>query len=547
MVMDNKVLVIGLDGFEKSIADQLVAAGRMPHLAKLLSSSARLELDHGVARRTGLAWEHFASGLSPAGARRWSAVTFDPQNYTCRQEPTRLVPFAAQSEFRTVVFDTPYFDLIKAPNVSGAVSWGAHDPGVPPGSRPDSLYAEILERFGRYPAKPWIYGFVWPSVERTRAMGQSLSDAALSRARIARWLLSERLVDWDLGIVVVSELHSAIEALWHGMDTSHPLYGVSSTAAARVALESVYEAVDQLLGILIECFPACMHVVFSMHGMGPNAADVPAMALLPEFLYRRRFGRPHLQTGVSSNDLIELMCNKEVSSWTTFARTRWLKANPVLRGLRRIRSMLRQRQTGTGGISLSWMPAYWYARYWQRMPAFALPAFYDGQIRLNVRGREKKGLVADGDYDALCRSIADELREITDIDSGRPVVREVIFTHPGEPMAVSDTEADILVVWETASLGFRTREHGNIGPFPPRRPGGHTGGAGMGLWSGPGIVPGDHGRCSSFDMVPSLIDYLTGRQAPGIDGRSVLHKLRLQATRNGSPATGSQMISESQD
>ncbi len=90
--VDKKVLVIGLDGFEQSIANRLMEAGRMPHLQQLIGRAARMDLDHGPARRTGLAWEHFATGLSPSGAQRWSAVTFDPHRYSCRQEPTRLPP-----------------------------------------------------------------------------------------------------------------------------------------------------------------------------------------------------------------------------------------------------------------------------------------------------------------------------------------------------------------------------------------------------------------------------------------------------------------------
>ena len=525
--MTRKVLLIGLDGFETSIAGRLIAAGRMPHLQQLLATSARLALEHGPARRTGLAWEHASTGLSPQGAGRWSAVTFDPASYRCWQDTTRLPPFPARCDFDTVVFDVPYFNLAGAPAVQGFVSWGAHDPGVPPGSNPDGLFREVLERFGPYPAKPWIYGFAWPSPARTREMGEALASAAALRSRIARWLLAERLPDWDLGIVVISELHSAIEALWHGIDDEHPLHDIPSAAAARQALEQVYVAVDALIGDLVEAFPDCTHVAFSMHGMGPNSSDVPAMALLPEYLYRRQFGRPHLRSPASLREGVARMCAEETASWTDFVADHWIKANPLLRLARRARRSLR-RQPGPRGIPLQWMPATWYADDWPRMPAFALPAFYDGQIRLNVQGREAHGLVPREDYDALCARLVDELNAITDIDTGQPVVREIFVPHPGDPMAVSATEADLIIVWETTSLGFRTQDHGDIGPLPPRRPAGHTGGAGLGLWRGADIAAGDYGECSSFDMVPSLIEYLSGQQAAGIDGHSVVRRFAAQ-------------------
>jgi predicted AlkP superfamily phosphohydrolase/phosphomutase len=45
------------------------------------------------------------------------------------------------------------------------------------------------------------------------------------------------------------------------------------------------------------------------------------------------------------------------------------------------------------------------------MRAFAVPSYYDGQIRLNLRGRERDGLVEPSRYEATCREIEALLRE----------------------------------------------------------------------------------------------------------------------------------------
>ena len=49
-------------------------------------------------------------------------------------------------------------------------------------------------------------------------------------------------------------------------------------------------------------------------------------------------------------------------------------------------------------LPLDWMPAAGYQRYWHWMPAFALPSFYDGRVRINLRGREASGIVIPADY-----------------------------------------------------------------------------------------------------------------------------------------------------
>ena len=134
-----KLLVIALDGYEPSLADTLINSGQLPSLAKIRVKSARFLLDHGYARDTGLAWEHVSSGLSPKDAERWSAVSFDKENYAVWQEGSLFAPFPSKLRANTIVFDFPYFDLSKASNVRGVVGWGAHDPGTEYSTNPEGL------------------------------------------------------------------------------------------------------------------------------------------------------------------------------------------------------------------------------------------------------------------------------------------------------------------------------------------------------------------------------------------------------------------------
>jgi len=94
------VLAIGLDGLEVSLAERLMAAGDMPALADLRKRAVRFVLDHGPAQRTGLAWEHVASGLSPEASGRWAAVEFDPSTYQVWQEGARFTPWWAAVDRR---------------------------------------------------------------------------------------------------------------------------------------------------------------------------------------------------------------------------------------------------------------------------------------------------------------------------------------------------------------------------------------------------------------------------------------------------------------
>src|SRR5690606_20053903 len=67
-----RVIGIFLDGYDVGLERQMRAAGELPSLAALAAGSARFVLDHGLARNTGLAGEHVASGLSPEDCKRYA-------------------------------------------------------------------------------------------------------------------------------------------------------------------------------------------------------------------------------------------------------------------------------------------------------------------------------------------------------------------------------------------------------------------------------------------------------------------------------------------
>lgn len=531
-----RVLAIGLDGYEESLERRFMEAGELPALARLRERSARYLLDHGPAQRSGLAWEHVSTGLSPERAGRWAALHFDPETYSVWQEGTRLSPFAARLKSRTVVFDAPYFDLAQAPQVRGVVGWGAHDPGIPRAARPEVLLPEFEARFGKYPAERWIYGIVWASAERAREMGESLAKATALRAQAARWLLGERLPDWDLALVVVSEPHSAIEGLWHGVDPTHPLHQMPSAGPAGEGLLAVYRGVDRLVGELAADFPDAALVVFSMGGMGANHSDTASMVLLPELMYRHAFGRPLLRQPDAWADRAAVPLLGEQQDWVAAVHANFPASTPpparrrasrpfragLEKVLRRFVPQFEPFEESYLRRSAGWIPATLYQPHWRSMPAFALPSFYDGRIRINVSGRESGGLVAASEYEAKCDEIEALLSACRDPATGDEVVKHVERVVGRDPLTLGPTESDMVVVWKGTFCALDHPTHGRVGPVPFRRPGGHTGPFGMAYVGNAGLEAGDRGVRSSFDVVPTLIELMGEPRPEGLSGASLL-------------------------
>ena len=537
-----RLLAIGLDCFEISVAERLMEQGELPVLAARRRADAFARLDPGADQRTGLAWEQFWSGLSPQAGHRESAVEFDPSTYSVWQEGARFGPFFADAAPNAVVFDAPYVDLRRAPGVRGVVAWGAHDPGLDEAaSEPSGLLRELERHVGPYPGERWLYATPWASVEETRRMGDDLVASVDARSRAAQWLLGERFDDWDLGVVVVSEPHSGAEGLWHGIDPTHPLHSAPSASIAGAALEEVYRATDRLVGELIAATDPATVVVFSMGGMGPNRSDAASMVALPELLLRWSLGEARLevpdewsrapayvpvgadaQIGWSRESFRDVAPEPDPPPRSLQSRLAALLPARVREPWQRARAERRRAHLPPGHRHLEWQPATWYADRWPAMRAFALPSFYDGRIRVNLREREADGIVDLADYERVCDEVEELLRDCVDPLTGASVVESIDRPAGDDPMSLGSSLADLVVVWAASPLALCHPLHGPIGPVPYRRTGGHTSPYGFVSITGPDIVPGDRDIASALDVAPTIYELLTGRAPEGLSGTSLL-------------------------
>jgi predicted AlkP superfamily phosphohydrolase/phosphomutase len=487
-----KLLVLGLDGFDPEMGRQLMLAGQLPNLARLQGAAHCFHLLSGTTKYTGPVWEQFCSALTPEQISRWSAIHLDAGRYLPFQPHTEVVPFTERLEARTLVFDVPYFDLARS-HARGLTAWGSHDPGVPETSKPEGLAAEIIQRFGKYPAPEFVYGHVWHDAALAGAMAKAMVRAVEVRSDITNWLFAERFTDWDLGITVVAEYHSATEALWHGWDETHPLHAQPSAAPAREGMLGVYLAGDRMLGRLLDEIPDAAILAFSPHGMGRNFADVSVMVLLPELLYRHFTGKTGFRPdetwaldGTGGPNLIP------AEDWSqTINKRIHVEARP--NGWFRRAPQLPE-------IPLDWMPASRYRAAWPGMRAFAMPAYAEGRIRVNLKGREGRGVVPLESYQATVDEVVTLLRNCKDAASGAPIDVEIEY-RPGDPFQRDPSDADLVLSFSKEYYAFRCDGLGVIGPAPCRRPGGHTGGPGVGYYRpNGGVTASDLGSFKASEL-----------------------------------------------
>ena len=168
---------------------------------------------------------------------------------------------------------------------------------------------------------------------------------------------------------------------------------------------------------------------------------------------------------------------------------------------------------------------------WSSTRAFAHPAENQGYVRLNLRGRERDGIVAPEDVDALLDEITRGLMTFVDLDGERPSRRS---------RRVADSEfalgsraellPDLVVRWTDRAAsrftGLRSDEFGTVHRHGvgSGRPGNHTEGDAWAL-----VVPGTAephvpSRPPRLEDVAATAAALAGVTVDGVCGEPLLQR-----------------------
>ena len=148
------------------------------------------------------------------------------------------------------------------------------------------------------------------------------------------------------------------------------------------------------------------------------------------------------------------------------------------------------------------------------MQAFALPTYSLGRVRINLRGRERDGVVLPDRYGAACDEVEAILRACRNPRTRRPIVVDVARVRGSDPMDPGGPSADLVVTWTDCPDALEHPNAGVVGPLPYGRTGAH-GPGGFLMVTGPGIP------VSSSDPRPataltSIVRGLLSGEAGGI-------------------------------
>ena len=549
-MINKPVIAIGMDASPPLILEKWMSAGYLPNLNRLreqgIYSRLHNQVDYGgistPVSMTEKLWVMGWTGCLPQKTGYWDTIQYNPDNYKITHNHTesgydyqQYPPFYALGDnYKVAVFDPPVSALSEQVNGLQIFGWGGHFPFTPSHSQPPELLPQIIDKYGKNPVLFKDHGYWWHK-SYAEWLEKSLLDSITTRTAICRDLLQKEA--WDLFIVTFGETHSAGHDLWHLSQPDHPLYPYCNQGSDRDPMLATFKAVDRAIGeITAEVGDDANIICFSVHGMGINITDLFSMVFLPELLYRYNFpGKVALGWGKSGTKPPAVVSKPIRNSWAGEMWSRKYEANPIKRWLRPwtpgkfLRSqqpndLISPYELDEQSAPVTWIPAMWYKPLWSQMKAFALPAFSDGAIRINLQGREAKGIVPTAEYDAVCQELIELVYDLRDARTGQQIVKDVIRTRKS-PSDNSNKfpDPDLVVLWQEKPTDVVDSKFGRIGVVPYSRPGGHQE-EGFIVAKGSSIQSGSHfmKQPQAIDLAPTILR-LMGAEIPNyIDGKSLI-------------------------
>ncbi|MDJ1008233.1 MAG: alkaline phosphatase family protein [Paracoccaceae bacterium] len=504
-----KLMCLAIDA---SPGDRMTAwmdDGSLPNLARLRDGGAHGRIESTADFMAGSPWPSFYTGSYPPEHGWMFYLNWRPdlmQFVRASPESQPIEPF-----YRSLRQDGPRVIAIDVPITYGPMpfngveltGWGTHDKIGSPAAYPAWLADRVRRKIGAMPIPDEFTGH--QTARDLLGLRDDLVAAADWHSRAGRMLMAEN--GWDLFLLGFGSVHRAGHKIWNRHGATGPMTAREGEALDD-AMRQVAIAVDRAVGELVEAAGEETNVVvFSLHGMTENYSVYP--------LFDRILDR--------------ILKDEKRDDPAT------LPNSPMGALRERIPLALRSRIKASLPFALQdWMTLFWrdHNRDRTKAKAFLLAGDLEGMIRVNLKGRERDGIVAPGaEYDALLDRIAEGFSTFVDMDTGEPLVRDIHRPRAIWPDAVNRRALPDLLIRNPvrSSLnvnGFRSERYGLVrnydaGAYVEGRSGHHVGEGWFAAAGADVSGRGDLGLIHEFDLLATVHALIGEPMRPGMRGAPV--------------------------
>jgi len=353
------------------------------------------------------------------------------------------------------------------------VNWRPDNPPAPMSS-PRSFAADLYERLGPYRTLGWAEA-TWPLNEDRideRTFMEDLYRAFDDRAQVILQRLDAK--QWDLLVGVIESTDRVQHMMWRLIDPAHPMYDKALAAKYGDSIERIYRKCDEFVGEVVSRLdPSTPILIVSDHGFHSFRQSV------------------NLNTWLVQEGFM------------------------AIQGQQPGEKMLKDLFGGG---------TFWENVDWTRTRAYAMGL---GQVYLNLKGREGRGIVDPGESKAVQEVLAARLMTMTDPNTGAKMMEAV---YKRDDIYHGDFLKNAAELQVGLADGYRVSWQSTLGGSPPGivYPN-------MKKWSG------DHGsfdykqtagvlissralaeaQADIMDIAPTVLKYFAVPIPGDIDGKSI--------------------------
>jgi predicted AlkP superfamily phosphohydrolase/phosphomutase len=353
-------------------------------------------------------------------------LTVAPDGASLKIEPRGSAPVTLKvGEWSPwVVFTFPFNSLVKMTGI-GRFHLASLDPEIrlylspihfnpadlPPSIKitaPGGLAKKLASHYGPYKTMGWQID-TWSMSEETIDEATFLEDVAHTIEPF-RKMMNDFLDEKEVGLFVqIYEFPDRVgHCFWRFLDPQHPMYDAAKAAKWAPAIETTYEQMDSLVGD-------------AMKRLGPE-------------------------------DVLLVLSDHGFSTWRRSVNyNTWLVENGFMT------------LTGNDGKqadleALFGQGEFWPNVDWSKTKAYAMGL---GDIYVNLKGREGKGIVAPGaEYEAVRDEIRKKLVTLVDAKTGQRAVSRIFTREEAYGSFDADVIPDLFV---TNAVGYRIGWQGSLG------------------------------------------------------------------------------------
>lgn len=433
------LVLLGIDAADIELVKRWSAEGYLPTFARIVGAGAFFEVTGAdLVNETG-SWVSLYSGVSKHKHGFYSIRQLIPGTYSL--EPTAAASAKDSQPFwrflhgsgkKAAVIDPAEFDAI--PDVPGVqlTSWAAHESErlwEDTRSEPAHVLPEVIAKFG-----------MGDKLETFVKNGTEADDYADYQRALARIALKGKVCRdiiardrFDVVVATFFEAHTVGHRLWS--------YQAECREPNRLSdgLRDLYQAIDEELALTLAQLPSDANVfivsAYGMAGMFPTEGLVEAF--LRDLGYQTPLPARQLMGGSKTKPLalVRRAIPQSMRKWVS----------------QYLPSSMQERLIASG---------FSQNTDWSATLAFGIPSLYNGQIRLNVKGREPQGIVAPGEeYEALLDRLEADFRLLVDPKTGRRAVANVFRTTTAFNCGIDHCLPDMFVEWEWAEHFMDTVQH----------------------------------------------------------------------------------------